>query len=565
MANANQNGGKNRSQFPNNKGNKKSGKKAYQTRGNNKNQRPGASGYNKQKPDVEDNSTKISEYSNDPGWWENNNGLTESATQIGTRTPIGFPLDYGILNRFTPTGILRLDYAPCFGTIDSVVDGVNVAAKNLYNKINAQNSRSSSYDPNDLAVYIVAVANAWVLHAWLRRLIGAINSYSAQNRYWFDPLLQSMNVAPIDDTNTITTWVNLADWIALQLDRLPVPEDIAYFVREQRMCEAFYADNLVEKAGIVYLNPVSLLKYTYDDEGKGMLEWFDTPWKRSTGRDIRPDVVRRYFNELTENLFNDSDTVLMQSDIRRAFASLYTLGKVDPDFTCGLQYDANLNLQIKNATVHQYLWNARYTITQNMDKNILVSNDIGGWVLDNISTLGNQPYTARFNSFDNEIFDFPTDSVSSQAWTEATKLHAFWVSSAKFHATTEVVLRALAFTFVAKDGAPVLEKLDTLMFLGIMESSSISGSTFAEYCNRIQAVQKFANAPLQFAIILRGTLVDSNFKYNVLNFKSTYIFNDLNNFVPVPTVNLATINDYAQLSILTQGKFSDNHIGVGKL
>lgn len=519
------------------------------------------------KPLVNDdvNDTKISPYSNDPSWWENNNGLTAAATNIGTRTPIGYLLDYGILGEFTPTGIMRLDYVPCFGTFGSVVDGVNVAAKNLYNKINAQNSRSSSYDPNDLAIYIIAVANAWVLHSWLRRLIGTINSYSAQNRYWYDPLLDSMHVAPIDETNDITKWINLADWIALQLDRLPVPEDIAYFIREQRMCEAFYADNLVEKAGIVYLNPVALLKFQYDSEGKGMLKLLDAPWKNSSSRDITPSAVMEYFKSLTENLFNDSDTVLMQSDIRRAFSTLYTLGKMDPDFSLGLQYDSNLNLQIRNATEHKYLLNAPYEITQDMEHNVLKSNDLSAWVYEHMSNFQNDPSTAAFNSFSNAIFDFPTDDVSSQSWTEATKLHSSWVGS-HLVATTELVVRVTAYAFVpSENGIPFFGEVRDLMFMGAKSGSTLSASSFSAYCNKIQAVQKFASAPLQYAIILKSTLVDSQFPYNQLNFDKVHIFNDLNNFVPVPQVNLTTIRDYAQLSILTQGKFGDNHLGVGKL
>jgi hypothetical protein len=513
------------------------------------------------------NDTKISPYSNDPAWWENNNGLTAAATNIGTRTPIGYLLDYGLLGEFTPTGILRLDYAPCFGTIGDVTDGVNVAAKNLYNKINAQNSRSASYDPNDLAIYIIAVANAWVLHSWLRRLIGTINSYSAQNRYWFDPLLETMHVAPIDETNDITRWINLADWIALQLDRLPVPEDIAYFIREQRLCEAFYADNLVEKAGIVYLNPISLLKFQYDAEGKGMLKWFDTPWKNSVGRDVTPAAVREYFKNLTINLFNDSDTVLMQSDIRRAFSTLYTLGKMDPDFTLGLQYDANLNLQIKNATEHKYLLGATYEITQDMDRNVLRSNDLGQWVLDHMTNLKTDPSTIAFNDFSTMIFDFPTDSVTSQSWTEATKLHSFWIGHSDLVATTEIVLKVATYTFVPSPSGSgaILQLNQNLMYLGIVNGSTLTAAGVSGWCDKIQAVQKFATAPLQFAAIVKPTLVDSTWTYNKLNIEKTYIFNDLNNFVPVPRINLTTIRDYAQLSILTQGKFGDNHLGVGKL
>lgn len=565
MANNNKKPKKGQNGFPKTNSYQGRNPKSNKKKGNNsQNRRSDAS--DNARPQVNDqvNDTKISPYSNDPGWWENNNGLTAAATNIGTRTPIGYLLDYGILGEFTPTGILRLDYAPCFGTIDSVTDGVNVAAKNLYNKINAQNSRSASYDPNDLAIYIIAVANAWVLHSWLRRLIGTINSYSAQNRYWFDPLLETMHVVPIDETNDITRWINLADWIALQLDRLPVPEDIAYFIREQRLCEAFYADNLVEKAGIVYLNPVSLLKFQYDAEGKGMLKWFDTPWKNSSGRDITPAAVRLYFESLTENLFNDSDTVLMQSDIRRAFSTLYTLGKMDPDFSLGLQYDSNLNLQIKNATEHSYLLTAPYELTQDMDRNILKSNDLDHWVYSHMNVLADHAATVAYNSFSNAIFDFPTDGVTSQAWTEATKLHSSWVGT-RFIATTEVVLRTAAYTFVSSDKGAVLQPLSGLTYLGMSGGSTLSASSVMNWCNKVQALQKFASAPLQYAVILKSTLVDSTFKYNKLNFDKVFIFNDLNNFVPVPQINLSTIRDYAQLSILTQGKFGDNHLGVGKL
>jgi len=159
---------------------------------------------------TDSDTMRKSDYSNDPRWWSRTGQIAINATNISTYTPIGIPMDLQFINNFTPTGILKLEYQPCFGDINSPTHPINVVARDLYDFINARNSRSSSYDPNDLMLYIIGVANAWVFHAWVRRVVGMYNTYSMLNRYWWDPVLASMGVAPISSTSTITDWVDLA-------------------------------------------------------------------------------------------------------------------------------------------------------------------------------------------------------------------------------------------------------------------------------------------------------------------------------------------------------------------
>lgn len=96
-------------------------------------------------PKMDDRDAMVkSGYSNDPRWYDKCGILTRDATNISTLNPTGIPLDCGIVGRYTPAGIMRLDYIPHFGDVQDRTHPLNVVARQLYDYVNARNSRSSS-------------------------------------------------------------------------------------------------------------------------------------------------------------------------------------------------------------------------------------------------------------------------------------------------------------------------------------------------------------------------------------------------------------------------------------
>lgn len=452
------------------------------------------------------------EYSNDPGWYTRSGLLTRNASNISTYLPIGDMMSNTILQRdFTPAGIARYDYMPCFGDVSGPTHSINYVSRLLYTVVNSKNSRNDRYDPSDLMTYVLGVANAWALHSVVLRLIGMFNTYSVLNRYWWQDVMQTMGFAPIDATNDINHWVTLANKMALALNTLPVPKGITYFDRCQMLPSTVYVDSPIEKASFYYFLPVRLFKFTYDEEGKGMLESVATPFANHTFHNatIRPADLEAFFNSLTSDLLNDSDIRYMGADIYKAYeGNLYTIPQIDAKFTQSFVFDPMMNLQLRNATVHTYLWDgmhentSHYSISQDMAHNCLWSTPMTGF----IPTVRNDPSIMNWTfSTSDAIFDFPTMEVSQEMFIEATKLHAFWRNGGTFISTSEVILMDRMYGYVpGSDNRPEIKEVSRVSVVGFPPMTGSSASYHAPMFEKIEFASKMAASPLQYLAASSG-------------------------------------------------------------
>lgn len=464
---------------------------------------------------MDDRDTMVkSGYSNDPRWYDKCGILTKDATNISTLNPTGIPLDCGIVGKYTPSGIMRLDYIPHFGDIKDRTHPLNVVARQLYDYVNARNSRSSSYDPTDLMFYCIGVANAWSIHSWILRVVGMFNTFSRSNYYWWDPVMETMGVAPISTTNSINAWASLANYIALTLNTLAVPKNISYFQRVQMLPSSVYIDSKSDKGSLYYFNPRQLLKYTYDDDGKSKLIGTMTPWNVAQTHQTRtctPDTIRTWFDDFVENLINDSDITFMKADIRKAFGdeNTFMLPQISETFQHAFVYDDYVNIQVHNATVHNYLYSNEktyhYELMQDMTNNSIVSNSTSEWVHNNASVLSSVPSFIWFSSpfGDNHLFDFPTDEVTNDMWSEATKLHAYW--NGGLQTTTEVLTADYYWSIVVNaDQSTSLQRVTACTIIGMNPSNWASQTeatltaTLKGVASKLDNISKFAYAPLYY-------------------------------------------------------------------
>lgn len=510
---------------------------------------------------MDDRDTMVkSGYSNDPRWYDKCGILTKDATNISTLNPTGIPLDCGIIGNYTPSGIMRLDYIPHFGDIKDRTHPLNVVARQLYDYVNARNSRSSSYDPTDLMFYCIGVANAWSVHSWILRVVGMFNTFSRSNYYWWDPIMETMGIAPISTTNSINAWASLANYIALTLNTLAVPKNISYFQRVQMLPSSVYVDSKSDKGSLYYFNPRQLLKYEYDDEGKSRLYGVPAPWTTAQvgqSRNVTPDVIREWFDGFIENLLNDSDITFMKADIRKAFGdeNTFMLPQISETFQHAFVYDDYVNIQVHNATVHNYLGVSsyfHYELTQDMAKNSIVSNSTADWVQDHLDSILGTPayawYSSPFKA--NHLFDFPTDEVTNDMWSEATKLHAYWTPKG-LQATTEVITGDFYWSIVVNsDQSTTLKRVYGCSMIGINPQSWATQteaelkSALTEVATRLDNISKFAYAPLYYLVFTGQTG-----KYNPPG--KTYIVDDLTNYTTVSSTVLDKVRIPAQLSLFT--------------
>lgn len=489
---------------------------------------------------------------NDISFWNGAGQLYVDATTISTYSALGAKHVSPFLDKpyYSPTGICRFDYVPYFGSINTSVHPINTTAKIIYNAINAKNSRMPSYDPSDLMIYIMAVAQAWSIHAWIRRLCGMFNTFSVINRYWWEPICRSMGVAPISTDNDIVTWRNLANHIALLLNRLPVPNGIRYFDRAAWMNMNIYMDSPVGKATYFYFSPAGVLKYDYDENQVGKLAMVETPWhKYTTGTStelVTPKSVETFFMDVISNLFNDSDIPVIGADIMKAFdGNIYTIGQIDSSFVLAPGYSPEVNLELHNARLHyggeslvKSGQSNTYSLVQDMTTNTIRTKELT-WDMPGVPSTG---FVATDLAGNRAIaMDFPIDNPGNDDWMTATRL--LWAavppaapnSYADILCGTEMLINDEEFEFVDVDGK---WELNGLPQCAIVNSTGTS-ATLLKALNKLERISKLHDSPITFYIQPNGN--SSQYKDPT----SMKILDDLTNYSVITAENLRNLHDVA--------------------
>lgn len=534
------------------------GRKPYKKGRNSRDSRPDSKGNTSNTTTGDSNlPSHDSRHDNDISFWNGTGQIYKDATTISTFKPAGsreissvYTHDY-----YTPTGIARFDYMPFFGDVDGPIHPINMVARVVYNAINAKNSKMPRYDPSDLMIYILAVAQAWSLWAWVSRIVGMFPTFSVLNRYWWEPICESMGLAPITTDNDITKWRNLANKMALKLNTFAVPVGIPYFDRSRWMNTNIYMDSPVGKATYYYFNPATILKYSRDNDKIGSLDYSETPWHKylkdpANNPVVTPKVVEEYFNDLISNLSNDSDIPDIATDITRAFEGrLYTVPQLTEAYQIFPLYTPEVNLELHNARIHYgaacladgTATYGKFDIHQDMNLNCLRSSNPNWRMVSDISTGLAVTDTKAGRAV---ALDFPIDNPGNDDWMTATRLT--WVmtgdvaggDSGTMHACTEILINDSFYEFHDDNGAWVLSSMDQCINL-----PATNANTMRTSLTKFARSSKLNDAPITYVIQPAG---DSG---QYLSPAYMEIISDLSNYAPVSVENIIQMHDAAQTSV----------------
>lgn len=491
---------------------------------------------------------------NSPDFWMGLGQYSKDVSRISTMQPIGSKVPSPVMGTdyWTPAGVMRVDYIPYFGALTSPVDALNVAAKKLYDEINSKNSRNPSYDPSDLMIYVIAVANAWALHSYVKRIVGMYNTFIPLNKYWWQQVMLSMGVAPISTNEDIIKWRNLLNRMAIKLNNLIVPNNIPYFQRAYMMSEFVYADAPLAKASLFYYSPIALMKYEYDSETQiSQLTNVTTPWFNKSN--VTPDRVENFFNDLTRNLFNDSDVNTMSADIMKAYGleNCFHLPLVDESYSMLPFYDEMMAMELHNArfcySMYDHVLNDQpYTIKQNMVGNFL-SSDYDVTINE---TYGDAPILYGGAHLHKAIpLDFWKDNPSEEEVMEATRL-CYFASDYANHSTDpdhpgdydtvvinagcELLIMDTIFEFEWHGN----NKWELKDQAGCCYTVTLSG---ADKIDKVSKISKFSSAPISYIV--------SPFNGSTATPSAHEIICDTTNFTTIDAITLKNMHDAATLSI----------------
>lgn len=312
---------------------------------------------------------------NDPSWYAKNIQIMNDFASFSFGYPTGSPFRIDRIlaessaqtlnissSMQTVPGICVMRLALSPGLSTSFESAINVAANNLYAKINYKNSRNKSYNSPDLMMYILAMDNLYANWNWQKRLYGICSQYNAENRYIARALVEANGV---DFDNLIANLPNYRGFLntmAARITAFCVPAVFTYNVRHSWLFSNVFKDADNSKAQ--YYMYVPDYFYQYDETSSphgGVLTPVVCPGfaASSVGSPVNNGQLWSVdqLEQLLINQFNalqySEDINVMSTDILMAYgeANLFKISSIDPDFTIAATYSQEVLSQIENADI----------------------------------------------------------------------------------------------------------------------------------------------------------------------------------------------------------------------
>lgn len=321
---------------------------------------------------------------NDPEWYAKDVQLLNDSASLSYSDPMGQPIELlngaeRIWGGNSPTvglyvkgdfnsnqdaipGVCSLFMKHTVGLSYDRNDPVNVAANAFYTHVRYVNSGRKNYDPADLMIATLAIAELHAFLTWCKRLYAYAFLYSQKNQYIGKVLVEENSVNPndlIDNLANFRYWVNA---FANKIASFVLPSDIPYFSRRKFMYDGLYLENPYGNIAdqLYQFVPEGFFKFELDSTGKGCLRWKlltvkENGWfaAKRTGDDLLTiNQIMEFGNSLLSNIMGDEDFGLISGDILKAYGTnILAVEGLPEDYMVLPHYDMTVLSQFKNATV----------------------------------------------------------------------------------------------------------------------------------------------------------------------------------------------------------------------
>lgn len=307
-------------------------------------------------------------YTNDVKWYSNHPDLLNSVSHFLFDWPIGnliaertqgklveetewFTQD----SRYTNVpGVLGIWLKPSLGYSNDTTSALNLAATQLYTFVRHLNSGSANYDPNDLMLYIPAMASVYAMINFCERLYGTAQLYTQLNKYYPEAVFAAQYI----DYNSVA--MNLADFryrlnlLIAKASSFAVPASIDYFKRQAFNFAGLYTEGDSIKDQTYLFIPHGVYVFGKDADGAGMLKMTRTPMAvpLDEGGDL---VTANQLFDFIDNMINlllaEEDFGIMNGDVLKAYGKdgILTLSFMPDNYTVFPVYDSNVLEQIRNS------------------------------------------------------------------------------------------------------------------------------------------------------------------------------------------------------------------------
>lgn len=304
---------------------------------------------------------------NDPSWYGMDQQLLIDSASFPYAYPFGqmFPLREDTVKvsdneklKITASesvlpGICSLVLKPTVGYAKDRLSPVNVAANAFYTHVRVANSGRKNYDPCDLMMFALTVADVYSFIFWCERLYNYAFTFSARNKYIGDALIKENGV---DWQDIRLNLANFRYWINTYINKITawaVPNDINLFKRRAFLYSNYYLENGFGniKDQMYQYVPQCFMKFEYDEKGAGCLQPKNLHEFGSSNLLKVSDIIS-YGESLIENIYGDEDFAIMSGDIIKAYGSnIIGITPLGEDAGIAPSYDMFTLSQFKNADI----------------------------------------------------------------------------------------------------------------------------------------------------------------------------------------------------------------------
>lgn len=400
---------------------------------------------------TESRATRLTDYvgsTNDISWYNRNPQLISDAAKIPFSYQLGRPVDLGMgsatynigskdvvfhTGEAIP-GIMSLQMLCTPGLAVDASDGVNIATSLTFQKMRKELSTYAAYAPADIMMYIMGIDSIYTQYAYIARLFGIVNAYSATNLYLPDALIEAgynITGANIGDLKAgINDYRAKFNNLIYKASTLYMPVDFSITSRHAWLFMNYFIDNNSPKAQI-YIH--KLLGYHMLDEttsANGTCLMF-----QEYARSNSISHMLREFDACIESYRNSDSMTKIAADMRRAFgdSSTWKLSYIDENYIALPTEDRVVLTQIHNMTMYpssmaQTLLNqyesvaeGGFNIYQDVAKNTVIFNPVWSTASATPTTAEKQAIVQAAPSTYDVMLDFNEPEVSTDMIVEGTR------------------------------------------------------------------------------------------------------------------------------------------------
>lgn len=478
---------------------------------------------------------------NDPAWYTRATDLTLNAGNFSFNNAAGLPLsnlEGSNSTDFTVPGIIAATYSMIPGAVwDKANAPINLAARALYDKVNYKNSRNFSYDAPDLMMYVYGVSSCYALWAFMVRAYGVMNTYSVNNRYIPDALVQSMGLDPQELRRNMADFLYHINMFARRINTLPVPDDLPIFSRYMWMPSNVWADSESAKAGLFLYVPSYFWKYNEADT-TGLASYLT---QEAWGTD--PHTLSSLYSlgdRLVEALLSSQDINNMGSDVLKAYeGKIVQLPGVEPEYCVIPQYSAEVlqqfhnSMRISTSRISSVPTTGSWTaetgiIHQSNDKGYIQFRYTGS------DTTGDK----YFDGQTNKLLDAFNNDPSPEDVFVMTRL-MFTASVGTLMSAGTEVLNDLWIVKFEDDQSLTLSQAPR--YLTTIDVDNIVATDLLSFLNNQSSMTFFTSAPLTLGTFKASTIDKSYFR----------IIGDVNNYTTISSDSIKKLHNASMLSLFS--------------